>query len=97
MIKMLHTLDTLAVVQICSAGRHLKRASLVQGEVTIVVEGTAAAVRAQPSQTQVEMQLRALISDGMAPSQAAKAAALRLGVPRSAVYEAAVRIGAERQ
>lgn len=67
----------------------------VQGEITIVVEGASGAGGPPPSEEQIEAQLRDLISDGVPASHAAKLAAKSLGLPRSAVYEAAVRIAGE--
>ncbi|BDA43028.1 Ribosomal RNA small subunit methyltransferase I [Coccomyxa sp. Obi] len=66
-----------------------------KGEVTIVVEGASGEGGLPPSEEQIEEQLRDLICDGVPASHAAKLAAKSLGLPRSAVYEAAVRIAAE--
>ena len=61
------------------------------------MEGALGTGAAPPSEAQIEVQLRDLISDGVPASHAAKLAAKSLGLPRSAVYEAAVRIAGETQ
>ena len=60
-----------------------------------MVEGSSCSEALAPSDAQIEAQLRELISDGVPASHAAKLAAKQLGVPRSSLYETAVRIKGE--
>ncbi len=60
-----------------------------------MVEGLSGSEALAPSDAQIEAQLRELISDGVPASHAAKLAAKQLGVPRSSLYETAVRIKSE--
>ena len=64
----------------------------MQGEVTIVLEKALHLEGMALSEEKIEAQLRGMIADGVPPSHAARVAAKQLGVPRSSLYETAVRI-----
>jgi 16S rRNA C1402 (ribose-2'-O) methylase RsmI len=67
---------------------------LLQGEVTLVVEGACLDASAQPANDgAMHALLWDLIQSGIAPSQAAKIVAKHLNISRGQAYSAAIRGG----
>lgn len=68
----------------------------VRGELVVVVGGAPAETAASAPDEDWEATLREAIEAGQRPSEAARTIASRLGLPRSEVYEAAMRLKASR-